>query len=474
MGQFTVLFDLLDDTIAAVSSPPGFAERGIVRCTGPRVLELAAATFAPASTVDWPTVAGHRRLFGDVALEPDCRVPGELYIFRAPRSYTRQDCLEFHLPGSPVLLAMLLERLLALGARPAQPGEFTARAFLAGAMDLTRTEAVAAIIHARSDAQLRAAQRLRDGRLTHSVDAMMEELAELVALIEADIDFAEEPIDFITPLQLRDRLDRLAGRLQQMLDTAQSTERFDLLPRILLVGRSNAGKSTLLNRLSGIDRALCSPIAGTTRDLLSAPIKLRRTEALLVDAAGVDPAVDDELMHLTRTATLAAAARADLVCLVLDVTAPLDPTDLSLGAEVSARRLLLANKIDLLDDAGLAERRRWLERHGHAPFCLVSAQTGAGLDHFRELLYQSLHLEDAPFGDETILLTARQQDALRTAHHAIARARQESAEISATLDRADVLAFELREALECLGSITGSVTTEDLLGRVFASFCIGK
>jgi tRNA modification GTPase len=369
---------------------------------------------------------------------------------------------------------MLVERMIEGGARAAEPGEFTARAFLSGAMDLTQVEAVAAVIRARSDAQLRAAQRLADGRLAGLTDSILDQLAELVALVEADIDFAEEPIEFITPAELRSRLDVICGRLRGLLERAESSERVDVLPRVMLIGEPNAGKSALMNRLTGIDRAICSPVAGTTRDLLSAPVRLGRGEAVLLDAAGVE----DGMSGLLREAAAIAADTAktcDALCLVVDCSREVDRQVIAVGDDAGGIPcVVVANKIDLLDSAAVARCVKSLEAVGRGAVCAVSARTGEGVEACRQLIGDALDLREAVVGGDAVLMTARHREAVEAALGALQRCAEEAGGIDATIDRADILAFELREALESLGSVEGSVTTDDLLGRVFSSFCIGK
>ncbi len=468
------MFDLIDDTIVAIASPAGHAARGIVRCSGTDVISIAGSVFTPEPACDVGSLPGFRRIVGFVELEPGCSIPAELYLFRAPRSYTRQDSVEFHVPGSPALLTMLIERIVERGARTAQPGEFTARAFMNGAMDLTRAEAVASVIMARSDAQLRAARRMMDGALAEETERILEQTAELVALVEADIDFAEEPIEFITPAALSDRIGGTLKALQRLLAGTESAERIDPLPRILLVGRSNAGKSTLMNRLSGLDRAICSPLPGTTRDVLTAPVTLDHQEAILLDAAGIDLAAED-LARQAGAATIAAATKVDTLAVVVDLSAPRDDSVFALAAVApGVPCVVLGNKTDKLEPDDVASGVAWLEQANKGPVCVISAKTGQGVDACRRLLARALALPQTALGADVTIVTARQRAALETARDALLRAAAESAEIAETIDRADVIAFELREALEALGSIAGSVTTEDLLGRVFASFCIGK
>jgi len=468
------MFDTTDDTIVAVSTGPGSAWRGILRLSGPDALRIASRLFCPNDGGDLLERPGFTRLFGRLQLNDRRSLPAECYIFRAPRSYTRQDCVELHAPGSPPLLAMLTDRAIERGARPAGPGEFTARAFLAGAMDLMQAEAVAATIRARSDAELRAARSLKRGELADRLADVCQRLTELAALVEADIDFAEEPIDFISPDELRDRLDRLLGQLGSLLDRAESTERLADLPTVLLIGRPNAGKSSLLNALSGMDRAICSAVAGTTRDVLSAPMALRHGEAILLDAAGHD-AQAGALGDLTRQVTRSTARQADLICLVVDLTRPTDePVREPLDIAGRSSAVIAANKIDLVDEAVVSRVTTRLAAVGVGPVCPVSAATGMGLALLRETIETQLAARIGHGDHRAIALTSRQARSLREARAALERARALAAGAQQTIDAADVLALELREGLDALGQVTGAVTTDDLLGRVFSSFCIGK
>ncbi|MCK4659086.1 MAG: tRNA modification GTPase [Phycisphaerae bacterium] len=468
------MFDVLDDTIVAVSSPPGQGFRGIVRISGPRAVGIAGGLFADADATPLSQRGGFRRFCGEVRIEGDASVPAELYLFRAPRSYTRQDLVEFHTIGSPPVLAMLLERIIEGGARAAEAGEFTARAFFNGAMSLNEAEAVAALIGAQSDAQLRSAHRLREQAPARQVQAWMRQLTELCALVEADIDFAEEPIEFITPANLRDRLTALRAELDKLIHDAKGSERFETLPTVLLIGPANAGKSSLMNALSQTDRAICSAVAGTTRDILTAPMSLPSMDCLLLDGVGLTH-TDDELIQLAQSLTKTAVSRVDLLCLVVDVSVEHRNKDLEILRDHRRQRAVIAaNKCDLMDVDKCAARVAQLRRAKLGPVQTTSAASGAGLEKLKSAIQDRL-CEDQQHGQEhTILPGARLQSAITAASAALGRAGRQACGMGETIDRAELIALELREALDALSVICGVVTTEDLLARVFADFCIGK
>lgn len=475
------LLERLDKIIVAVSSSPGHGAVGIVRLGGPGCVDLAARLFrtrneatAQSGGLDALSESyGGRRVVGEVVVDSTLCLPGAALVFRGPHSYTRQDLIEIQTIGSPAALELVRERAIELGAVPALPGEFTARAFLMGAMDLAQAEGVAAVIRSQSDTQLRAARRMMDGQLHAQISAVRDELAELLALVEADIDFAEEPIEFITPSDLQGRLSRIATGLAGLVKNSTTQEQLDGLPRILLLGSPNAGKSTLMNVLSGVPRAICAAVAGTTRDLLSAPVSLGRGEAVLLDAAGVDESADP-IIEAARALTLAAAERVDLVCWVVDATSteqPLLPTVRSLADRPV---LVVLNKQDALASDAFAANVREAESWGLGPVCGISALCGTGIAALAEVLARALGDLSSTASSESVALTERQRSAVGQSVDSLQRATELAASAQETVDCADVAAFELREALDVLGTVTGAVSTDDLLGRVFQRFCIGK
>lgn len=438
------------DTIAAISSAVGPAARMIVRISGPLALRIASDLAQSTSELS-PSASLVHIHFANLS------VPAWLYAFRAPRSYTGDDLVEFHIPGNPILARLLLDDLRRRGARDAEPGEFTARAFFNGRLDLTEAEGVAALIAANNENELAAARQLMAGELSRRVRPILDRVAETLALVEAGIDFSDEDVTFLAGEQLRSRLAEIRAMLRAL---ATDTVRFDKLAHhldVVLVGRPNAGKSTLLNALAGRPRAVVSPIAGTTRDVLSADVALDRGIVRMIDVAGLDdeaPGAAGGIEGQMRERALRAVAAADLVLLVRDITDLRPPLDVGRGPA-----LVVLTKADLLDHSPDAAADQ-----STVP---VSATTGWNLEVLRT------RLSAAAYGQArspaTLSLNARHCDALREAEAAVDRAAASAADAAP-----EVIALELREALDALGRIIGAVTPDDLLGRIFSAFCIGK
>lgn len=468
------MLDRIDDTIVAVSSAPGYGAVTLVRLSGPLATTITDRMSKTSDEIPLDRRPGSIRIAGEVAINGRLYLPAFFYVFRAPHSYTRQDIVEILTVGSPSAAELVRKRAIQLGAIPALPGEFTARAFFNGAIDLSQAEAVGGVIRAHTDTQLRAARRIMDGALAKELTKSRDKLAELVALVEAEIDFAEEPIEFLTPPELCARLGEVSSDLNRLRNSAPSAERIDTLPHILLLGPPNAGKSSLMNRLSGISRAICAAVAGTTRDILSAPISLGRGEAILLDSAGIDRSAD-EIVAAARAMALSTAAQVDLVCLVVDATDPraIDAMD-GVPESGGGRSVVALNKCDLILGADLPALLRDWERREIGPVCQTSALSGTGIEHLRETMRLALGQGGLTTSAEALYLTERQRSAIAEATAATDRAVTLSRQCDQVIDCADLLAFELREALEALGSVGGSVTTEDLLAQIFANFCIGK
>jgi len=466
-----------DDTIAAISTAAGNAARGIVRLSGPDALSIAAEAFTPAKG-DISSAGGFRAVDGVVKLtQPAIEMPGRAYVFRSPRSYTRQDLVELHLPGSAAVASALAEQFIRCGARQAEAGEFTARAFFAGRIDLSQAQAVADIVNAADDAQARSAAAMLGGRVHRLCESCAAGLADVLAAVEASIDLADENIQLDAPTVLAARLESLTGELRAAGRNAADIHETADVPRAVLAGRPNVGKSSLLNVLSNTDRAIVSAMAGTTRDVLAAPITLGGAGAILQDAAGFVPP-GDQIAAEASSAARRAVARADALLFVIDLAGDGLGEDLELLASARAanRRapvILLANKADLLTPGEVQQKLAEIAAKTDTGIIATSAVTGSGMDELKKNLTEMLHLH-APRSGAAMGLHARQKRCLLAAADAADRAKDLLGGAEAVADVAELAAVELRGALGELAKIGGQIVTEDILGRIFARFCVGK
>lgn len=402
------------------------------------------------------------------------RWPCLTLLFPAPRSYTGQDVIEIALPGNPTMIDRVASLALDHGARQAEAGEFTARAWMNSRMTLTQAEGVAATIAAASDAQLRAAQALRGNRLGRVAAGLCDRLADALALVEAGIDFTdEEDVVAINPADLAQRLDELAREIDDTLSRSIGSESLSALPRVVLVGEPNAGKSTLYNALLARKRAVVSGRAGTTRDAIAEPMHLDpgdplSPEVLLMDIAGLDDSPLG-LNPLMQRAAREAIAGADLLV-------ALEAPDAALPSQALAAALRLAHAaapvVAVRSKADLASSAP----RGAGGGMRVSALTGEGLAALRRRIAEVLTDRLAAPSAEALALLPRHEQLLREArvHLGAAHSLAGRQEASRTLRDAEIIAASMRSALDALGALAGAVSPEDVLGRIFAGFCIGK
>lgn len=456
--------DAVVETIAAISTPPGRGGIGIVRLSGP----LAASIAAQLVRLRQPLEHGRARL-ADVLDEagPEKgagRIDEALVtFFQAPHSYTAEDLVEIAAHGSPVVLDLLLRRALELGARLAEPGEFTQRAFLAGRLDLTQAEAVRDLIDAQTLTQARQAASQMGGALSHRVQPVKQGLVDLIALLEAGIDFAEDDVDVTPQTEIARRIDALSSPLNA-LESSYARGRIvhDGLT-LAIVGRPNAGKSSLFNCLVERDRAIVTATPGTTRDTVSERISLSGVPLELVDTAGLREA-SGEVEQLGIARSREALADAALVLVVLDSTEPLNEEEHRLLAALEGRPALAAvNKSDLV-----TESDRSLPDCGGLPAIATSALTGEGIPVLRDRI---LALAMGGAASEPGMLTSlRHHQAVATALAALADAAQANA---ASIPH-EMILLDLYRALWALDSLTGQTTPDDILNLIFSTFCIGK
>ena len=447
------------DTIAAIATPAGRGGIGVVRVSGPRAAELARAVLG---RVPAPRRAEYRAFH---AADGSALDTGLALFFPRPHSFTGEDVLELHGHGGPLVLDMLMERLLALGARPARPGEFSERAFLNDKIDLAQAEAIADLIDSASEQAARAALRSLAGEFSARVRTLAEELTALRVYVEAAIDFPEEEVDVLADTELTRRF----AALETALASVQAAARQGCLLRegirVVIAGRPNAGKSSLLNRLAARETAIVSEIPGTTRDVLREYIAIDGLPLHVIDTAGLRDSTDPvERLGIGRAWSEIEAA--DRILLVTDATQGAAGADLALLQDrpaLSGRITVVHNKIDL---AGLPPALRE-GAHGRTEVWL-SAATGAGIEFLRAHLKACMGYQSA--GEGVFSARRRHLEALaRTSQH-LAEGRRQLVATRA----GELAAEELRQAQQALGEITGAVTSDELLGRIFASFCLGK
>jgi len=453
----------LSDTIVAVSSAGGGA-RSIVRLSG------SDALFVCRDIFDKPiTLEANGLLAGSVSVGTNLTVPAQAYLFFAPRSYTGQTLVELHVHASEVLVKALVDNLLAKGLRAAGPGEFTARAYLNGKLDLTGAEAVNEIIAGSNRFQLNAAQKLLAGHTKETMEAIRSDLLDILSLIEAGLDFSEEDIEFITQARASQRLGRIRESLQGFLTGSIRHESLIDLPSVGIAGAPNAGKSSLLNALLGQDRSIVSEQARTTRDVLSGLWTTAGFRCVLFDCAGLLAAPDSLLDELAQRAAVEALGHCQVVLFCVDATKPDFAEDQTILKVILPQKLLgLATKTDLLNRDDLAQAIDSLSKTFDTPFLPTSAQTHQGLDQLEELVGSAI-AEPAQTESNAIALTARHRQIVSEAMDNIAQA-------GTAIEQGDdeVTAMFVRTAYQGLSGFEQQHIDEQVLDRVFGRFCIGK
>jgi len=445
---------MANDAIAAIATPPGRGGIGVVRVSGPA---LEPTLHALAGRDLRPRQATRADFLDSTGAVID---QGLILYFRAPHSYTGEDVIELQGHGGPVVLNLLLQRCLELGARLAEPGEFTKRAFLNDKIDLAQAEGVADLIDAATAQAARCAMRSLQGDFSRRIEALVDALTELRIFVEATLDFPDEEVEFLESGKVRARLAAIRAQLAAIIAASQQGQLLRDGIHIVLTGQPNVGKSSLLNALAGTERAIVTEIPGTTRDLIRETINLRGVPLHVFDTAGLrEPRDPVEKIGIERT--WQAVAAADLVLWVSDLTRPETCVpDPALGVRTTAGvpQLHVLNKVDL---AGLEPSVRTM---GGMVEVALSAKSGAGLDLLKTAVLTAAGWDVANEG--AFMARERHLQALQLAQEHVTRAAGQS--------QVELLAEELKLAQRALGSITGEVTADDLLGKIFSHFCIGK
>ena len=453
---------MFDDTIAAIATPLGEGGLAVIRISGAQALVVADCSFIPVGKNSLKPSAAltHTIHFGHIVRDGQIIDEVLVAVMRAPRTFTREDIVEITCHGGILPAKMVLDTVLAGGARLAEPGEFTRRAFLNGRIDLAQAEAVADIIHSRTELALSAANEQLAGKLSQRINQLRDDLIKTLAHVEAYIDFPEEDIPEETIGQLLSRLERGVAFMEELLRTANEGQILRRGIRAAIIGRPNAGKSSLLNQLLGHDRAIVSPIAGTTRDTIEETANIRGLPVVFIDTAGLREGRDEiEVEGIRRSrATL---AKAEFILHVLDASEPLTTADEHYFAEFAGKkRILVINKCDLPRRLQLTD----------LPAVEVCALTGKGIEPLKDSIKELVWSGEIKTEMLQVMINARHQDALHRARAAT--------QLTLTALRAgetlELAAMDLRIAVNAVGEIVGKTTTEDLLDLIFSQFCIGK
>jgi tRNA modification GTPase len=464
----------VDDTIAAISTPLGQGALAVIRLSGARSLAIADAVFRPAGhDAPLPSKApSHTVHYGKIVQDGSTVDEVLLTVLRRPRTFTREDMVEFGCHGGVVVARMVLDTILRAGARLALPGEFTKRAFIHGRIDLAQAEAVMDLIHAQTELALAAAHEQLAGKLSQRINTLRDELLQTLAHLEAHIDFPDEDIAPDTFERLQDRLERAVGLMDQLLRTAHEGQVLRRGIRAAIVGRPNVGKSSLLNQLLGHERAIVSPIPGTTRDTIEETANIRGLPIIFVDTAGLRDS-NDTLEREGVRRSQQALSKAELVLQVFDNSEPLhSDDDLGLCGSGDAQaselwpvrpRIVVRNKTDLPPRLELPAKLgcRTVD---------VSCQTGYGIETLKDAICEAIWGGEIRSDMVQVMINSRHQEALQRGRDAAILA-FESLRSGATLE---LVAVDLRMAVNAVGEIVGKTSTEDLLDSVFSQFCIGK
>lgn len=454
------------DTIAAISTPVGQGGLGIVRVSGPDALKIADKVFRskkgvpsglPTHTVHYGLVEAEGQIIDNVLL----------IIMRGPQTYTGEDTVEISCHGGRIVLHKTLSAAIKAGARPANPGEFTMRAFLNGKLDLSQAEAVQELIGAQNELAFRVASRQLRGKLHDAVEAIRSEILDVAAVVEASIDFPEEDIELSSRDDLCEKLASAKQKTEDLLGTFEDGVKIVEGVNVVIAGKPNVGKSTLLNTLLEKDVAIVTPVAGTTRDLLRESLILQGITLNVFDTAGIRKprgVVEKEGVKRSKQAV----QDADLVLFVLDADAGLSEEDRRIFKEIGSRRhIIVVNKSDL---APHVDEEVFAGDFGDAPKVKTSALKVEGIEELKRRISETVWSHDIPSADQVIITNIRHRDALQQAKEAMNRALKAMQEGLSP----EFPAVEIREALDALGVITGETTEEEILHKIFSTFCIGK
>jgi tRNA modification GTPase len=462
-----------EDTITAISTPLGVSGIGVVRISGKNSVSVADKLFkgdlVPSKTET------HKAIYGKI-VSSDNQIIDEVYltVFRSPKSYTKEDLIEISCHGNPYILQRVLQEIIKAGARLANPGEFTLRAFLNGRIDLTQAEAVAELINAKTDLSLKHSLKHLQGKLSERLNLIRDDLIGILAELEARIDFPDEDIEELDRYSVLGKIEMIESEIKSLIDTYEEGKILKEGLRVVIVGKTNVGKSSLLNAFLKEDRAIVTPIPGTTRDIISEYASFKGLPVRLTDTAGFRVSEDKiEIEGIKRTKI--EISKADFLLLVIDASTGITDEDLEFEKELlDFNYFVIINKIDLVPEKNLKElEKKLLDRLEQNKICNISALKGTGIEELKgkiadEVFFSKKGLDLSAAGE--LITNLRHKDTLTRAVQALALAKGSFLKNMSF----EFVALDLRVALDAIGEITGKVVTEDILDKIFSEFCVGK
>ena len=462
------------DPIAAIATPVGVGALAVVRISGKGVFDIAQRVFRKTGNPEFcfAQSKGYRAHFGTMHDSEGMIDEVVALLFRSPNSFTMEDMVEFTCHGGPVVVKHIIKVLLDEGCRLAEPGEFTRRAFLNGRIDLLQAEAIGEMIHARTESAFRTAVTQMQGTLSLRLDTLREQLLRSCALLELELDFSEEDVEFQSRTELQHELGALQEELRRLVDSYHHGRILKEGVATVIAGKPNAGKSTLLNQLLGEERSIVSHTPGTTRDYIEECFIHDKTMFRLTDTAGLREG-SEEIEHEGIRRSYKKISEADLILYILDISLDDCLDDVAVIREfqeryTNARIIVAANKTDLTPES--AKRVHQIHETTGCEVCAISASKGDGLDKLKQLMSSMVEGLDKLHEASVLVTSLRHYEALRNASDSLDNARELIESASGT----ELVAFELRSALDYVGEITGKVVNEEILNVIFEQFCIGK
>lgn len=458
-----------DDTIAAISTAPGEGGIGIVRMSGDDSLEILGKVFKSAKGKDTHNFKTYTMRYGYILDPADGNTIDEVIVsfMKAPHTYTREDIVEINCHGGVMPLRRILEAALNSGARLAEPGEFTKRAFLNGRIDLSQAEAVIDMIRSKTDISMDAALKQLEGKLSVEVKQLRESLLDIMSHIDASIDFPEEGIEDVMYDDLKDRCKGIMDKLDMMIASADTGKILREGLNTVIIGKPNVGKSSLLNALLQENRAIVTDVPGTTRDVIEEYLNIRGIPVNIIDTAGIRE-TKDKVEEIGVARSKEYFSRADIVIFVLDSSDILSEEDKNIFELIGSKKaIILINKVDLPSrlDRNLVERYA-----GGRKIIDISIKTGEGIELLKDEIYNFVYSGEIKYTQEVLVTNVRHKDLLVKAKSSLMKAME-------TLDRKlplDLISIDINEALEYIGQITGESVREDIIDRIFSQFCVGK